>query len=139
MTTKPKIEFDPDRLSVLDQKRRSAQALQRAANDQLHDLRDKKNEARRMADMLHRKSLDGDNEARKSAEKQAREHEAEAAKLAKQMGEIEAEMSAHGSAAARANTLFKNALAFAVSEGLEIPSAFEGEADSIRMKGARVQ
>ena len=41
MTTKP-IEFDPSRLTALDAKRRQAQALQRAANDQMHKLRDKK-------------------------------------------------------------------------------------------------
>ena len=139
MTAKTKITYDPDRLSVLDQKRRSAQALQRAANDLLHDLRDKKNEARRMADMLHRKSLDGGNDARKSAEAQAKEHEAEAAKLTRQMAEIEAEMSAHGSAAGRANTLFKNALKFAVAEGLTVPAAFENEAEKIRVKGALYQ
>lgn len=122
-------------MTALDQKRRQAQALRRAANDQMQELRERKNDARRMADMLFRKSLEGANEARKSAEAQAEEHEAEAAKLAKQMANVEAEMSAHASAAGRANTLFKNALKFAVSEGLEIPAAFEGEAAQVLQKG----
>ena len=92
-----------------------------------------------MADNLHRKALDGDNAARQAAEAQAKEHEAEAAKLTRQMAEIEAEMSAHSSAAGRANTLFRKALAFAVAEGLEIPDAFEAEAQQLRMKGALYQ
>lgn len=56
-------------------------------------------------------------------------------KITKRMGEIEAEMSAHASAAGRANTLFKNALKFAVAEGLTIPDAFAEEARKLEMKG----
>lgn len=134
MTTS-KLEFDPSRLTALDAKRRQAQALQRASNDLLHDLRDKKNEARRMADMLHRKALGGDNEARQAAEAQAREHEAEAAKLSKQIAEVDAEMSAHSSAAGRANSLFRQCLKFAVAEGLTVPDAFADEARKIELKG----
>jgi septal ring factor EnvC (AmiA/AmiB activator) len=134
MSTKT-IEFDPDRLSVLDQKRRSAQALQRASNDEYQSLRIKKNEARLNADRLHRLAHDGNAAGRASAEAQAEEAEAEVMKITKRMGEIEAEMSAHASAAGRANTLFRNALKFAVAEGLEIPAAFEGEAAQVLQKG----
>jgi len=138
MTTS-KLKFDPDRLTVLDQKRRSAQALSRACNDQMQELRERKNEARLNADRLHLLAVEGNAAGRAAAEAQAEEAEDEVMKITKRMGEIEAEMNAHASAAGRANTLFRNALKFAVSEGLAIPAAFEIEADSIRMKGARVQ
>jgi hypothetical protein len=134
MTTS-KLEFDPSRLTALDAKRRQSQALQRAANDQLAELRELKNDERRMADLLFRKSLDGDNDARKAAEAQAEQHQEEAAKLTRQMAEVEAEMSAHSSAAGRANTLFRRALEFAVAEGLTVPDALEAEAEQVRLKG----
>jgi hypothetical protein len=135
MTAKTKIEYDPSRLTALDAKRRSAQALQRAANDQMHDLRERKNDARRNADRLHRLAHDGPASGRAAAEAQAGEAEDEVMKITKRMGEIEAEMSAHASAAGRANTLFKNALEFAVAEGLTVPDAFEAEAEQVRLKG----
>lgn len=138
MTTS-KLEFDPSRLTALDAKRRQSQALQRAANDEYQSLRVKRNEARLNADRLHRLAHDGPASGRAAAEAQAEEAEDEVMKITKRMGEIEAEMSAHGSAAGRANTLFRNALKFAVAENLEIPDVFEAEAQQLRMKGARVQ
>ena len=138
MTTKP-IEFDPSRLTALDAKRRQAQAFQRAANDEYQSLRVKKNEARFNADRLRRLAHDGNASGRAAAEAQVEEAEQEVMKITKRMGEIEAEMSAHASAAARANTLFRQCLNFAVSENLEIPDAFEAEAQQLRMKGALYQ
>jgi septal ring factor EnvC (AmiA/AmiB activator) len=135
MTTKPKITYDPDRLTVLDQKRRSAQALRRDCNSRYQELREKKNQARLDADRLHRLAHDGPASGRAAAEVQAEEAEDEVMKITKRMGEIEAEMNAHASAAGRANTLFRNALKFAVSEGLEIPDAFENEAAQVLQKG----
>lgn len=139
MTAKPKITYDPERLTALDAKRRSAQALQRAANDEYQSLRVKRSEARLNADRLHRLAHDGNASGRAAAEAQAEEAEAEVMKITKRMGEIEAEMSAHASAAGRANTLFRQCLNFVVAEGLAVPDAFEGEAEQLRMKGALYQ
>jgi len=129
------IEFDPGRLLLLDEKSRNARALQRAASERYADLRDKKSDARRRADALHRKAQDGDPGGRASAAKMADEAEAEFDKIVIEMGEVQSEIDALGTSAGRAHSLFRRALAFADEQGLEIPDRLSDEAAKLATGG----
>lgn len=131
MTTTETIEFDADRLLVLDQKRRTARALQRDASDHYQDLRERREDAKQRAGNLRWKSENGDASGRHAALEQAEEIEKEIEKLTARMAAAQAEGNAHGTAAGKANTLFRKCLAFATEHGLKIPDALTEEAEKI--------
>ncbi|WP_417264548.1 hypothetical protein [Celeribacter sp.] len=131
MTTTTPIEFDPDRLLILDQKRRTARALQRNASDDYQELRTKRADAQQRAANLRWKAEHGDAAGRHAALEQAEEIEAEIEKMTARMAAAQTEGNAHGTAAGKANSLLRRCLSFATENGLEIPDALTEEAEKI--------
>ena len=131
MTTPDTNQFDPGRLLALDQKRRTARALQRDASDDYQRLREQRSDAQQRASNLRWKAENGDAAGRHAALEQAEEIEAEIEKLSARMATAQAEGNAHGTAAGKANSLFRRCLAFATGNGLKIPDALTEEAEKI--------
>ncbi|WP_226553578.1 hypothetical protein [Celeribacter naphthalenivorans] len=136
MTTTETIEFDADRLLVLDQKRRTARALQRDASDHYQDLRERREDAKQRAGNLRWKSEHGDASGRHAALEQAEEIEKEIEKLTRQMAEMQTEQNTHSTTAGKANSLFRKCLSFAVENGLQIPDQLAEEARKIAQRVA---
>jgi|AZIG01.1.fsa_nt_gi hypothetical protein len=131
MTTTTPIEFDPDRLLILDQKRRTARALQRDASDDYQRLREERADAQKRAANLRSKAQHGAGPERHAAIEQAEEIENQIEKLTARMEAAQTEGNAHGTAAGKANSLFRRCLAFATEHGLKIPDQLAEEAEKI--------
>lgn len=131
----PDLEFDPSRLMGLAKKAREAKAVARAENDRIADLRERRTDVQRRAGLAKMRAADGDPRSRTAYAEQSAALETEAAAIAAQMRDADAEageLSAATNSHARA---FAKALNFAVEANLDIPAELSEQAARVRNGG----
>ena len=124
------IRYDTTRLVALVKARDEARALVRAAGEKYQDLRLARSEAQGRAAMVEVRATD----AHSRDPNIAADLHAEVAELTRQMNAIQADENAKAAAANTTAAIAKRALAFAVEQGLDIPTTLADEAASLRRR-----
>jgi chromosome segregation ATPase len=127
MATK-ELTFDPSRLTALARIRDAKRATIRDLGERYQQLRERRADAQRRANLAQANAQVTFGPAREAADNQTTKSQAEVDQIGARMQELQSEIDALAAEAGEAGMNFKTALAFAAEQGLTIPTTLADEA-----------